>query len=110
MNPALIDCDLLKKTATKKQQTMKNVISTLLIFISVTAFAQRNKHAKMAPVYESGYYVTTRGDTTYGDIQVNPEDETSFYSEFSFKKKGSPRPRAFNINRTKAYGFGERHF
>lgn len=72
--------------------------------------AQPRRAPKMAPIYEEGYYVTAKGDTVRGDIQTNPEDETDFYKTFAFRGKGMKKPRPFNSQRVKAYGFGDRHF
>src|SRR5687767_14063885 len=72
--------------------------------------AQRNAKPKMAPIYADGYYVSQRNDTIKGQVQINPEDETSFYSQFFFKTKGQTKAPAVNPQRAKAYGFGDQDF
>ena len=58
----------------------------------------------MAPTFSEGYYINFKGDTLRGEIQNNPEDPTSFYHQFSFKK-GKSKPKMVNAQRTKGYGF-----
>jgi hypothetical protein len=64
----------------------------------------------MAPTFSKGYYVNHKGDTIRGEIQNNPEDETEFYQTFAFRGRGAGKPRAFNGQRIKAYGFDDKHF
>lgn len=64
----------------------------------------------MAPIYSEGYFVNQRGDTVRGEIQTNVEDATSFYKEFAFKTKRSTKPRVYNTQRAKAYGFDGKDF
>jgi hypothetical protein len=79
------------------------------VFATGTFFAQRNLKPKMAPEYEKGYYVNQRNDTTWGEVQTNPENDISFYKEFYFRK-GAGKPRLQTSQRAKAYGFGGKDF
>lgn len=89
----------------------KIILFTVALALTTPAIrAQRNKMPKMAPVYEKGYYISQRGDTVRGDIQVNPEDETEFHRQFSFRAKGQTKPRAYNAQRSKGYGYGSKHY
>lgn len=89
---------------------MKKTAFILLVTMTFTLSAQRNKAPKMEPEYAAGYYVSSRGDTIYGEIQTNPDDEVTFYREFNFKAKNAKKPRPYNMSRAKGYGFNNRHF
>jgi hypothetical protein len=89
---------------------MKHTLSILFITAMFTCAGQANRMPKMAPVYEKGYYISQRGDTVRGEIQVNVPDETEFHKQFSFKAKGQAKPRSYNVQRAKAYGYGNRHY
>lgn len=89
---------------------MKNLIIITALFISSSIMAQRGKVATMAPILSKGYYVNLRGDTIYGKIQVNPPNATDFYKQFYFQAKNAKKPKLFTPQRTKGYGFEDRHF
>jgi hypothetical protein len=82
----------------------------LLNLAACTAFAQRNKPAKMEALFADAYYVSSRGDTVKGELQINPEKETEFYRQFAFRSKGSKKPRLIGCQKAMAYGFGDRNF
>jgi hypothetical protein len=86
------------------------MLLVLLMATASVAKPQRNRLPKMAPIFSDGYYVSSRGDTVRGKIQVNPENETDFHKQFSFKAKGQSKSRPFNFQRAKAYGFDGKHF
>src|SRR5688500_14200851 len=88
---------------------MKNIFILLLISISFTLAAQM-RAPKMAPIYSEGYFVNQRGDTVRGEIQTNVEDPTTFYNAFAFKAKLSTKPRLYNTQRAKDYGFDDKYF
>lgn len=89
---------------------MKKLACALFVLCSLAGLSQRRGQPKMAPIFSKGYYINTRSDTVRGEIQNNVEDETSFYTQFNFRKPPSTKARPYNARRTKAYGFDGRHF
>jgi hypothetical protein len=85
-------------------------ISLILLLATFTVSAQRNKAPRMAPLYDAGYYVSTKNDTIRGEVQTNVDDPTSVYREFAFKARAGKKPVVFNFKKAKAYGFGNRNF
>lgn len=82
---------------------MKDLILVFLFFNTFNAFSQSNRAPKMSPIYADGYFVTLRNDTVRGEIQINPQNETDFYKQFYFRKKGTKKARPYNAQRAKAY-------
>lgn len=89
---------------------MKKTIIVVLAYFVVTASAQNRKRAKMDALYSNGYYVNLKGDTIFGSVQVNPEDQTEFYREFAFKDKRAKKPKRLNFLKVRAYGFDDHNF
>ena len=77
---------------------------------SFLAFAQKNKIATMEPIYANGYYVSLKGDTIRGKIQVNPPAADDFYKHFYFKDVRAKKPKLFAPQRVLAYGFDNKDF
>jgi hypothetical protein len=89
---------------------MRKILSIVLIGAGLTVAAQPKKAPKMAPVLAEGYYIGTKNDTVRGEVQVNPESETDFYQQFSFKPAKGGKVMPMDSKRAKAYGFDGRHF
>jgi hypothetical protein len=89
---------------------MRTIFSIIIVTTTLSLSAQRNRVPKMAPIFSEGYYVNYKGDTLQGEIQTNLEDETEFYKTFAFRGKGTSKPRVFNGQRVRAYGFNDKHF
>src|SRR4051812_42453089 len=89
---------------------MKKLLSFILAASAFMAVAQPKKAPKMAPVLAPGYYVGAKNDTTWRDIQTNPNDETDFYKGFGFRPAKGGKVVAISIKKAKAYGFEGRHF
>ncbi len=89
---------------------MKNILIFLMVNSCFLAFAQRNKIATMEPIYTSGYYVSLKGDTIRGKIQVNPPAADDFYKQFYFKDIRAKKPKLFVPKRVLAYGFDNKDF
>lgn len=90
---------------------MKNLVSLTFFLFIFSASAQPRKPARMAQVFVNGYYVTVKGDTVKGQVQVNPEDETDFYKQFAFLAPRSKKSRLMTAaSRIKAYGLEDRNF
>ena len=89
---------------------MKKFFSILLMACTLTAVSQPKKAAKMAPMFEPGYYVSLKGDTVKGDVQTNPDDETDFYHGFSFRGARGGKPTVVGSKKAKAYGFNGKDF
>ncbi len=70
---------------------MKKLFSLLFIGAALTAASQPKKAPKMAPMLAQGYYVGSKNDTTWGEVQTNPEDETDLYKGFNFKPQRAVR-------------------
>ena len=89
---------------------MKKLFTLILCCVTVFSFAQRNKKPKMAAVFVPGYYINNKNDTVRGQVQINPDDPTSFYRQFAFISGRSKKPKTFLAAQTKAYGFENRDF
>ena len=89
---------------------MKKILSLCFAAAAFVAVAQPKKAPKMAPVLESGYYVTGKNDTVRGQVQVNPDDPTEFFRQFFFTPKVGGKLAAITPKKAKAYGFENRHF
>lgn len=89
---------------------MKKYFSFLFMCSTLIVAAQPKKAPKMAPVLSPGYYVTTKGDTTRGEVQTNPEDETELYQQFSFKPAKGGKVMPVSPKKAKAYGYDNKHF
>src|SRR4051812_36100935 len=89
---------------------MRTSAFCVMLILAFGASAQRNRVARMAPIFEKGYYVTLRGDTVKGEIQTNPETNISFYHSFLFKVPGPSKPRVYGPQKAIAYGFDNRNF
>lgn len=89
---------------------MKTLVTIITICLVIPSLAQPNRKARMAPVYEKGYYVNNKNDTVWGQVQVNPEDPSSFYSQFSFLSGKSKKPKVMLPAQARYYGYGEHHF
>ncbi len=81
-----------------------------MIHACFLSLAQRNKLATMEPILTNGYYVTLKGDTVRGQVQVNPPSNEDFYKQFYFKDQRSKKPKLFTAQRVKAYGFNDKDF
>ena len=88
---------------------IKHILAAVLTVASLTAICQPKKGPKMAPVTAEGYYVSAKGDTVRGVIQVNPEDPTELYRQFNFGKAGG-KLMPINGKKAKAYGYDNHHF
>ncbi len=89
-----------------------NFLSFLLLLASFS-FAQPGKKTKgpsMAPELAPGYYVTMKGDTVKGEIQINHEDECEFYNNIYFKDAKGGKVVVISSKKAKAYGYGDNHF
>ncbi len=89
---------------------MKNLILLYLSLATFFAVAQVNKVARMEPILTNGYYVTLRGDTIQGKIQVNPPSTEDFYKQFYFQAPRSKKTKLFTVQRAKAYGYDDKNF
>lgn len=89
---------------------MKNILILLIIASYFLSLAQRNKLATMEPILTDGYYVTLKGDTVRGKVQVNPPGNEDFYKQFYFKDQRSKKPKLVIAQRVKAYGFEGKDF
>lgn len=89
---------------------MKNILIFLILNSCFLSLAQRNKLATMEPILTDGYYVTLKGDTVRGQVQVNPPGNEDFYKQFYFKDQRSKKPKLFIAQRVKAYGFDDKDF
>lgn len=89
---------------------MKKLLSFIFLAAGLTAFAQPKKAPKMAPVLTPGYYVGSKNDTVRGEVQTNPEDETEFYTKFSFRPAKGGKVMPVDSKKAKAYGFDGKHF
>lgn len=89
---------------------MKTLVTLLFGCFVLTAISQPNKKAKMAAVFVPGYYINNKNDTVRGQLQINPEDLTDFYSRFAFISGRAKKPKMFLAGQTKAYGFEGRNF
>ncbi len=88
---------------------MKRIIVLLLAASAFTAAGQK-KAPKMEPMTSPGYYVNQKGDTVKGEVRTNPEDETEFYQNFSFKPEKGGKLMPVMPLKAKAYGFEGKHF
>jgi len=82
----------------------------MFMALALGAFSQPKKAAKMAPTFSEGYYVSLKGDTVRGEIQVNPDDETDFYHGFFFRGAKGGKPTAVNSKKAKTYSFDNKEF
>lgn len=89
---------------------MKKLFVFVFAGCSLFAGAQANKKAKMAPVFVDGYYLGKKNDTIRCKVQINPDDPTDFYNQFSFVSARVKKPKKILPNQTKAYGFDGRDF
>lgn len=89
---------------------MKKLLSFIFLAAGLTAVAQPKKAPKMAPVLSPGYYVGSKNDTVRGEVQTNPEDETEFYTKFSFKPAKGGKVMPVDSKKAKAYGYDNKHF
>jgi len=89
---------------------MKRILVLLFVASACVLSAQPKKAPKMAPMTAPGYYVGAKNDTVRGEIQTNPEDETSLYKVFSFKPANSGKLMPVSTKKAKAYGFEDKHF
>jgi hypothetical protein len=89
---------------------MKQSLLILNVVFTLAVAAQPRKKAKMAPLYAPAYYVSMRGDTVRGNVQINPEDPLQFYHQFAFRIGSARKPRVINPQKAKAYGFDNRDF
>lgn len=89
---------------------MKKLLSFIFLAAGLTAVAQPKKAPKMAPVLTPGYYVGSKNDTVRGEVQTNPEDETEFYTKFSFRPAKGGKVMPVDSKKAKAYGFDNKHF
>lgn len=89
---------------------MKKLLSFIFLAAGLTAIAQPKKAPKMAPVLTPGYYVGSKNDTVRGEVQTNPEDETEFYTKFSFRPAKGGKVMPVDSKKAKAYGFDGKHF
>lgn len=89
---------------------MKKLLSFIFLAAGLTAFAQPKKAPKMAPVLTPGYYVGSKNDTVRGEVQTNPEDETEFYTKFSFRPAKGGKVMPVDSKKAKAYGFDGKNF
>jgi hypothetical protein len=89
---------------------MKKLLSFILATGAVVAVAQPKKAPKMAPVLAQGYYVGAKNDTTWGEVQTNPDDETDLYKGFNFRPAKGGKVMPVSPKKAKAYGFEGRHF
>lgn len=89
---------------------MKKLLSLILVAATFTVVAQPKKAPKMAPVLAQGYYVGAKNDTTWGEVQTNPEDLTDLYKMFNFKPAKGGKVMPVSSKKAKAYGFEGRHF
>lgn len=64
----------------------------------------------MAAVFVPGYYIGKKNDTVRGQVQINPDDPTDFYSRFAFISGRSKKPKTFLAGQTRGYGFEGRNF
>src|SRR3954470_1771783 len=94
----------------KPTTQMKKLLSIIFAASAFVAVAQPKKAPKMAPMLSEGYYVTAKNDTIRGEIQTNPEDETSLYRQFMFKPNKNAKLAAISPKKAVAYGFEGRHF
>ena len=90
--------------------TMKKILSMILVGAGLVAAAQPKKAPKMAPVLEVGYYLNGKGDTVKGEIQTNPDDELSMYHTFGFKPAKGGKVMPVDTKKAKAYAFGDKQF
>lgn len=88
---------------------MKHIFAAVLTVATLTAVCQPKKGPKMAPVTADGYYVSAKGDTVRGVVQVNPDDPTELYRQFNFGKAGG-KLMPVNGKKAKAYGYDNHHF
>jgi hypothetical protein len=89
---------------------MKKLFSLLFIGAALTAASQPKKAPKMAPMLAQGYYVGSKNDTTLGEVQTNPEDETDLYKGFNFKPARGGKVMPITTKKAKAYGFDGKNF
>jgi hypothetical protein len=89
---------------------MKKLLAVILVGSAFTAMSQRNKVPTMSPLTTEGYYIGKKNDTVRGQVRTNPEDETEFYKQFHFMPKGKTKLAIFDPNKTKGYGYDDRHF
>ncbi|MDP3558571.1 MAG: hypothetical protein Q8T03_14445 [Bacteroidota bacterium] len=89
---------------------MKKIILLYLFAITFSLTAQYSKAPTMAPILTNGYYINFRGDTIKGQVQINPPNKTDFYKQFGFQKKNTRKAKLMLAQKTKAYGFDNRHF
>jgi len=89
---------------------MKRLLVLLFLASACVLSAQPKKAPKMAPVTAPGYYVGEKNDTVRGEIQTNPEDETSLYRVFAFKPAVGGKLMPVATKKAKAYGFEGKHF
>lgn len=90
---------------------MKKLLSFILLTAALTSAAQPKKAPKMAPILAPGYYVVgNKNDTVRGEVQTNPDDETDFYTKFSFRPAKGGKVVPIDAKKAKAYGFDDRHF
>lgn len=89
---------------------MKNTFITIFALASLFLKAQINKVATMEPILTDGYYVSLKGDTIKGKVQVNPPSNDEFYQQFHFKDMRSKKSKIYTVQRAKAYGFDDKNF
>jgi hypothetical protein len=93
-----------------KLRIMKKVLSLVFAASAFIATAQPKKAPKMTPVLEPGYYVSGKSDTVRGEVQVNPEDLTELYRQFSFRPGKGGKVMPVSPTKAKAYGYGDKHY
>lgn len=89
---------------------MKQFLSLALIAATMSLAAQPKKAPKMAPVLSPGYYVGAKNDTTRGEVQTNPEDETELYRTFNFKPAKGGKVMPVSPAKAKYYGYDDKNF
>lgn len=89
---------------------MKQFLSLALIAATISLAAQPKKAPKMAPVLSPGYYVGAKNDTTRGEVQTNPDDETELYKTFNFKPAKGGKVMPVSPTKAKCYGYDEKHY
>ncbi len=92
---------------------MKNMFLSIVVVVPMLAVAQpkKNKNSAIAPIYEPGWYLPTKGDTIKGDVQTNVgATEAQWNVSFFFKGPKAAKAQEIKMNKAKAYGFSDKKF